>query len=121
MSSRRAEQVRVALAMFVPGALAVGLLTATPIAAGAQDTAAVVAIRAGRLVDVERGEVRRDQVVLVRGDRITAVQPASAKLPARARIIDLSRYTVLTGLIDCHRHLIGEALQANVLQPLERT
>ena len=53
-----------------------------------------MAIKAGRLVDVDRGEVRRDQVVLVRGDRIAAVQPASAKLPAGARVIDLSRYTV---------------------------
>ena len=81
----------------------------------------VVAIKAGRLVDVDRGEVRRDQVVIVRGDRIAAVQPASAKLPAGARVIDLSRYTVTPGLIDCHSHLIGEALAADVLQPLERT
>jgi imidazolonepropionase-like amidohydrolase len=86
----------------------------------AQDTA-VVAIRAGRLVDVERGEVRRDQLIIVRGDRIAAVQPASAKVPAGARVIDLSRYTVTPGLIDCHSHLIGEALAADVLQPLERT
>ncbi len=80
-----------------------------------------MAIKAGRLVDVDRGEVRRDQVVIVRGDRIAAVQPASAKLPAGARVIDLSRYTVTPGLIDCHSHLIGEALAADVLQPLERT
>jgi adenine deaminase len=46
---------------------------------------AVVAIRAGRLVDVERGEVRRDQMILVRGDRITAVQPGSAQVPAGTR------------------------------------
>jgi hypothetical protein len=39
---------------------------------------------AGCLVDVERGEVRRDQVALVRGDRITAIQPATTKSrPAR--------------------------------------
>ena len=58
---------------------------------------ALTAIRAGRLVDVERGEVRRDQVVLIRGDRIDAIQPASAKIPAGARVIDLSRWTVAAG------------------------
>ena len=97
-------------------ALLVGLVGS----AAAQEPG-VVAIKAGRLVDVDRGEVRRDQVVIVRGDRIAAVQPASAKLPAGARVIDLSRYTVTPGLIDCHSHLIGEALAADVLQPLERT
>jgi len=82
---------------------------------------ALVAIRAGRLVDVESGEVRRDQVVLIRGDRITAVQAASAKMPAGAKVIDLSRATVLPGLIDCHTHLIGDAQSADVLLPLERS
>jgi imidazolonepropionase-like amidohydrolase len=49
-----------------------GLLVAD--SAQAQEPA-VIAIRAGRLVDVERCQVRRDQVILIRGDRITAVQP----------------------------------------------
>ncbi len=96
------------------------LLCPSPGRAAAQEPA-LTAIRAGRLVDVERSEVRRDQVVLVRGDRIVGVQPASAKLPAGARVIDLSRYTVTPGLIDCHSHLVGEVLAASVLQPLERT
>ena len=80
-----------------------------------------LAVRAGRLVDVDRGEVRRDQVVLIRLGKIEAIQPASAPLPSGIQVIDLSRYTVLPGLIDCHSHLIGEAATADVLQPLERT
>jgi imidazolonepropionase-like amidohydrolase len=100
-------------------ALAAGLAGSAPRAA-AQDSA-LVAIRVGRLVDVDRGEVRRDQVVIVRGDRILAVQPASARLPAGARVVDLGRYTVVPGLIDCHSHLVGEATAADVLQPLERS
>ena len=96
--------------------------TVVPSAAPAQTPpGAVVAIRAGRLVDVERGEVRRDQLIVVRGDRIAAIQPGSARLPAGARVIDLSRFSVLPGLIDCHAHMIGDLTDADALLPLQRS
>lgn len=81
----------------------------------------LTAIRAGGLVDVEQGEIRRDQLIVIRGKRIEAIQPGSAKVPSGARVVDLSRYTVLPGLIDCHTHLIGELQSADVLLPLERS
>jgi imidazolonepropionase-like amidohydrolase len=79
----------------------------------------VVALRAGRLVDVEHGVVLRDQVVLVRGDRIEAVQPASAGIPKGARIIDLSSYTVAPGLIECHGHPADALESSSPAYPLE--
>jgi len=81
----------------------------------------VTAIRAGRLVDVESGVVRRDQLVVIRGDRIEAVQPGATRPPAGAKLIDLSRYTVLPGLIDCHAHMIGDLTDTDALLPLQRS
>ena len=79
----------------------------------------VVAIRAGRLVDVDHGVILRDQVVLVRGERIEAVQPAAAAIPKGARVIDLSSYTVAPGLLECHGHPADAMESASPAYPVE--
>src|SRR6058998_3289897 len=67
---------------------------------------AVIAIRAGMLIDGKSGEPRHDQVIIIRGDRIESVSDASsAKAPAGETVIDLSKATVLPGLIDSHTHI----------------
>ncbi len=66
----------------------------------------VVAIRAGRLFDSQAGTMLTNQIVLIKGDRISDVGPA-VQIPAGARVIDLSTATVLPGMIDAHVHLIG--------------
>ena len=63
----------------------------------------VVAVRAGRLFDAKAGTMLTNQIVLLKGDRITDVGPTVA-IPAGARTIDLSNATVLPGMIDAHVH-----------------
>ncbi|HEV3279911.1 MAG TPA: amidohydrolase family protein [Terriglobia bacterium] len=72
----------------------------------------VVAVRAGHLFDSRTGSLVADQVIVVRGDRIAEVGPgAQVRIPSGAQVIDLSRATVLPGLIDAHTHifLTGES------------
>lgn len=66
--------------------------------------AQVVAIRAGRLFDAKSGNMLNNQVVLIRGDRITDAGSA-VQIPREARVIDLSSATVLPGMIDAHVHV----------------
>ena len=94
-------------------ATALGILGAAAPSFAAAVQAKVLAIRAGKLVDVAAGTVLADQTIIVTGERITSVGPtAAAKVPAGAEVIDLSGQTVLPGLIDMHTHLTADAMQS---------
>ena len=71
---------------------------------GQAPAAPLTVIRAGRLVDPDAGRALTNQIILVEGNRFREVGPSVA-IPAGAQVIDLSRMTVLPGLVDAHNHL----------------
>ncbi len=66
-----------------------------------------LAIRAARLIDGRGGAPIANPVVLVEGDRITAVGPG-LRIPEGAQVIDLRGMTLLPGFIDAHTHITSQ-------------
>src|ERR1700677_4856398 len=73
-----------------------------------------IAIRAGKLIDVDHSRLLTNQIILIREDgKIIAVGP-DLPIPSGAQLIDLSHSTVFPGLIDCHTHLADGSQQGNI-------
>jgi imidazolonepropionase-like amidohydrolase len=73
-----------------------------------------VAIRTGRLLDVEAGELLARRTLLIRDGRVDAVAGPDDGVPDDAELIDLDGLTALAGLIDLHSHLVGDVQTAGV-------
>ncbi len=82
-------------------------LAITCVASGAEERPIV--LKASHLFDSKSGRLTDGGVVVIQGDRITAIGD-SAALPANAQVIDLGNATLLPGFIDAHVHL-GSELQ----------
>ncbi|HET9712304.1 MAG TPA: amidohydrolase family protein [Pyrinomonadaceae bacterium] len=80
------------------------ILVFVAVTAMAQTAAPITAIKAGRLIDPETATATSNQVILIEGERIKAVG-ANVTIPAGATIVDLSKLTVLPGLVDTHTHM----------------
>jgi len=75
-------------------------------------------VRAGKLIDVERGRVLSDQMVQIDGERIVGFGDFKAEANAGGQWLDWSRYTVLPGLMDMHTHLADFITSSEVAAPL---
>jgi imidazolonepropionase-like amidohydrolase len=81
-----------------------------------------VYVKAGHLFDATSDNLRDKVVLVIEGERITRIAPASdIAIPSNAEVIDLSRAWVLPGLIDCHTHLSFRADQYDPILEVKLT
>jgi imidazolonepropionase-like amidohydrolase len=80
------------------------ILFLTGVSSAQQQSVATSAIRAGRLIDVRTGRVTNNTYILIAKDRILRIADSA---PTGIPIVDLSRYTMVPGLIDAHAHVLG--------------
>ncbi len=100
-------------------AFAAAFLAAAITAAPAQATTVrSLYVEAGRLLDLETGELATGQCILTRGERIARIEACGAT-PTGAIRVDWSSYTVLPGLIDLHTHLADAGQGADLALPLK--
>jgi imidazolonepropionase-like amidohydrolase len=72
---------------------------------GATPPAKRIAIRAGRLIDGKSEAPIANALILIEGDKIVSVT-AGGNAPTGVEVIDLSKATVLPGLVDAHTHVL---------------
>ena len=88
------------IAAVAAGLASISSLSAQPPAASPP----IIAIRAARLLDPEAGRILANQVIVVEGNKISAVG-TNVAVPAGAQVIDLANVTAMPGLVDSHNHL----------------
>lgn len=97
----------------------IALIAASVISGAAQESPPKhprqIVVHAARLLDVRTGTTLNDQVIVIEGDKITAVGPTkSVDTASGGERVELPNATVLPGLIDCHVHLTSNP---NLLGP----
>jgi imidazolonepropionase-like amidohydrolase len=73
-------------------------------------------IHCGNLIDGKSNDVQPQMTVVVEGDKITKVEKGFTKPGSSDKLIDLSKKTVMPGLIDMHVHLESETNKNQSLQ-----
>lgn len=93
-------------AMFARSCVVPVAIASAMMGARTADQSPVTVLQARALVDVQRGVLIDNGLVVVTGDRITAAGPSSQiTVPEGARRVVLAGATLLPGLVDLHVHL----------------
>jgi imidazolonepropionase-like amidohydrolase len=92
------------------------LLLLILLAAASQAWAQRTLIHCGNLIDGKSKEVQPQMTLVVEGNKIVAIEKGFSKPGKTDKVIDLSKKTVMPGLIDMHVHLEGETNKDQALQ-----
>lgn len=73
-------------------------------------------IHCGNLIDGKANDVQPQMTIIVEGNKIISIEKGFTKPGSTDKLIDLSKKTVLPGLVDMHVHLEGETNKDQNLQ-----
>jgi imidazolonepropionase-like amidohydrolase len=73
-------------------------------------------VHCGNLIDGKTNDVQPQMTIVVEGNKITAIEKGFSKPGTGDVLIDLSKKTVMPGLIDMHVHLESETSKDQALQ-----
>ena len=95
------KRIVLASALLIVAGVSVGAQAQAP--ASAEAPPQITVVRAGRLINPETGTAAANQIIVIEGERIREVG-SNIAVPPGAKVIDLSKLTVLPGLVDAHTH-----------------
>ncbi len=73
-------------------------------------------IHCGSLIDGKNKEIRSQMTIVVEGNKIVSLNKGFTKPDSTGKVIDLSKKTVMPGLIDMHVHLESETSKDGLLK-----